>query len=106
MKYAVGKPSNRAGKFRFSFPRALLYQSCNEGCPESAERNPILAGREGASGWAASAPQCVLDQVWASLASLSQYLSQEVRVPVEMSQLRLEKAVKIRHLYCYFEHMD
>lgn len=46
-------------------------------CPEPAERNPILTGCEGASGWAASAPYCMLDTTWASLSSLSQYLSQE-----------------------------
>lgn len=75
-------------------------------CPEPAERNPILTGCEGASGWAASAPYCMLDTTWASLSSLSQYLSQEVRVSMEMSQFRLEEAVKIRHLYCYLDHMD
>lgn len=77
VKYVVGKLPNHAGNIWFWFLSAPLYQFCYEGWPESAERNPIFAGHEGSSRWAASSLQCILDQMWVSLSSLSQFLSKK-----------------------------
>lgn len=81
--------------FGFVSPGLHYIQFCNESWPESAERNPILAGHEGVSGWATSSPQCMLDQMWVTLSSLSQFLSKKYLWKCDRSDWRRQSRLGI-----------